>query len=65
MVARQFTTGIYKPASVQFYQKVKERRDLETELSRLTGIPRKERKNEELLELNWQNLIRDYMVGEQ
>lgn len=60
IVARQFTTGIYKPATPQFVQKVKELRDLETEYSRLTGIPRKERKREELLELNWNNLIRDY-----
>jgi hypothetical protein len=43
--------------------KVKERRDLETELSRITGAPRIERKNEELLELNWDNLFRDYTAA--
>jgi hypothetical protein len=60
IVARQFTTGIWKPATGQYVQKVKERRDLETELTRLTGYKPPVRKNEELLELNWNNLIRDY-----
>ena len=64
IVARQFTTGIWKPATPQYVQKAKELKDLETEYSRISGVPRKERKNEELLELNWQNLIREYFQAE-
>lgn len=48
IVARQFTTDIWKPATPQFVKKAKELKDLEFEYSRLSGITRKERKNEEL-----------------
>lgn len=60
IVARQFTTGIWHQASPLYVKKFKERKDLEAEYSRLTGEKQVIRKNEQLIELNMDTLMREF-----
>ena len=60
IVARQYSTGIYRQASNIYVQRVKDRRDLDTEYARLTGQKRVMRKNEEFVDLNMNNLIKEF-----
>ena len=63
ILIRQITTGIWIEPKPAYVGKVKERISLEAELCRLTGKQLVKRKNDELIELNFSNLLRELKQG--